>query len=243
MSEKLFEKKLQEWSKKACRYCYELVESNKIDLYFYAFQSQPKFNPDILILGLNPGEEYGFPKDKYSNFEDTLQMFSKGNPCFEKRDDWHIWQGLKRIFSYAKHQEILDKEGLFMYMNLLYFNTRKFDTFKEKYDPHGEVFKQCSEFTSELLSDIIKPKRIICLSIKECYDRLHTEKTIVYIPSYLVRGVWNGIPVYGIRHTSYGNKAESVVGKCLNYLFENESSLISPEEIHEKFREELAELK
>lgn len=243
MKEKAFEEELQKWCEKACRYCYSLVQSGKVNLSFFAFQSEPRFKPEILILGLNPGNDYGFDKNKYPNFEETLKMFSKANAWFIEKDNWRLWRGINRVFTHAKLKTMLNQEDSFMYMNLLYFNTKRFNDFKRKYDPKEEIFEECTELTAELLSNIIKPRRIICLSINECYNRLVSSNSIVYIPSSLTRGEWNGIPVYGIRHTSYWNSAEPVVGKCLNYLFENESRLVPFEEINEKFKEEIELLK
>ena len=74
------------------------------------------------------------------------------------------------------------------------------------------------EFTREVVTDIFRPKVIVCISIPDCFDRLNIKfkfDAIVSLPpshtingkSYQCKqvirmGLWEGIPIIGIQHPS-----------------------------------------
>jgi len=83
------ENKLRIWAKK-------VVDTyNSLGKTFYTQSplNAIKESPTVLILGINPGSNIG----KLSHAV-TPEEFLEGNKCFEERESWHIWKGLKRIF-------------------------------------------------------------------------------------------------------------------------------------------------
>jgi hypothetical protein len=239
------QEEFNKWADKACRYCYDKAISNEINLNFYAFQSKPLIDkqPELLILGLNPHGDDNYWNGQYlPPYEEAIDRFSKENPYFKpEKDKWLIWQGLKRVFHAENIKRMLQDDYSYMYMNVLYFNTNDINTFKNNYDKQGEVFRDSVNLTVELIQ-LLKPKRILCLSIVDCFNRLKDNFTDcqILIPSFLVTGRWENIPVYGIRHTSRANKGESLTGKSLQYLFEkDQQQIVSTDEFQQTFAEDI----
>ncbi|WP_155285774.1 hypothetical protein [Capnocytophaga felis] len=174
-------------------------------------QSKPVLDkqPQVLFLGYNAQEDYGFlPIDKTRFFE--------GNPSFyteERYTKWRIWQRLYGAFKWAEHLDPVT-DGNFIFMNAVYFGTKNINQLKN-IEQSKEVVNQCLDFTAEVIQDIFKPKSIVCFSISECFNPLKkkfhfTEEEI--ITPQMVNGAlagikinkayWNGIPIYGIPHPS-----------------------------------------
>ena len=101
--------------------------------------------------------------------------------------------------------------------------------------PHAqEAIEKCLVFTGEVIQEIFRPKCIICLSVKECFDNLNLKfkfdnietvstieattrelldfalertdgknwKSIHNCKKTIKKASWNGIPIFGIPHTS-----------------------------------------
>lgn len=205
-----FNEKLTEWSNKVVNYCHEIAinPNYDMDLTFYAFQSTPKENPELLILGINPKGEFTYA-DLYSNpiwgLADskrmTSEVFVQENPFFHKHHTWVLWKNLSKSFLNSSMNTILTDS---MYMNFVYFNTPNIDALLRK--KHGkEVFNKCRDFSLELITDIVKPKQILCLGTLGCYDKLpitNKECLLKQSKRLLLKGKLSNIPVYGIPHPS-----------------------------------------
>lgn len=205
-----FEKKLTEWSNKVVNYCHDIAINPEfdLDLSFYAFQSEPKESPELLILGINPGREFTYA-DQFNNpiwslVNDkrmTAEVFRNANPLFHNHKTWTLWKNLSKSFSDDVMNEILSNS---MYMNFIYFNTVKVENLLAK--KGGKmVYDMCRDFSIELISDVIKPKHILCLGTGGCFDILpikNKEKMLVDKKRLLVKGELSNIPIYGIPHPS-----------------------------------------
>jgi hypothetical protein len=179
-----------------------------MNLTFYAFQSAPKENPDLLILGINPAGEYTY-SDLYNNpawgltieKQMTADVLLKENPFFHNHETWTIWKNLCKSFTNERMNNILNSS---MYMNFVYFNTPNIDILLSK--KHGtEVFNKCRDFSLELITNIIRPKQILCLGTGGCFDKLsiiHKEVLLADGKRLLVKGKLLDIPIYGIPHPS-----------------------------------------
>lgn len=238
------QEEFNKWADKACRYCYDKAISNEINLNFYAFQSKPLIGKQakLLILGLNPHGDDGYWNGKLRPpYGEAISRFSEGNSHFHERDTWKLWQGLKRVFKKGNMEYMLEDDSLYMFMNVLYFNTNNIQTFKNQYDRDGSVFRESVNLTAEFIQ-LLKPERILCLSIGDCFNRLKDKfsdcRTL--IPSFLTFGLWGDIPVYGIRHTSLPNNGETLTGKSLSYLFDRDrQQAVSTEEFKQVFAEDI----
>jgi hypothetical protein len=241
------QKEFDKWADKACRFCYDKAISNEINLNFYAFQSEPLIDkqPELLILGLNPHGSDDYWNGKFiPPYEEAIACFSKGNPWFKEKDQWKLWQGLKRVFQKGNIEHMLQDDYSYLYMNVLYFNTNKIADFN-KFDKQGNVFRESVNLTAEFIQ-LLKPKRILCLSIEQCFNRLKNNFTDCQIltPSFLETGQWGNIPVYGIRHTSLPNEGEILAGKGLKYLFDKDrQQIVTTDEFQQVFAKEIELLK
>lgn len=239
--EELFDAKLQEWAKETVDYCLSIAtaeDSNrKINRAFYAFQSKPIKNPEVLILAINPaGDAYYIGDEKWKgqceneiwNIPNgmTPKRFIQENPNWNEHETWRLWQGLFGIFKSGEINYFLDKDK-FMYMNVLYFNSNTISDFfqlpKTNKEFSKEVFGKCVKLTKEAI-EILKPKRILCLSILSCFNNIKDiEKIETIIDKTLVRGTLNNIPIYGIPHTSRPIKGgQCRLGRLLKELFDND---------------------
>jgi hypothetical protein len=169
--------KLREWSNKVVNYCHEMATNTEynLDLSFYAFQSVPKESPELLVLGINPGEEnsYGsqFNNPIWGLTEEkkmTAEVFEKANPVFHNHNNWRLWKNLSKSFDGDRMNDILSNS---MYMNFIYFNTIKVENLLAK-KGGKEVYDMCRNFSLELISELIKPKQILCLGTGGCFDIL-----------------------------------------------------------------------
>ena len=202
--------KLREWSNKVVNYCHEMATNPEynLDLSFYAFQSVPKERPELLVLGINPGEEnsYGsqFNNPIWGLTEGkkmTAEVFEKSNPVFHNHDTWRLWKNLSKSFDGDRMNAILSNS---MYMNFIYFNTIKVENLLAK-KGGKEVYAMCRNFSLELISEIIKPKQILCLGTGGCFDILpikDKENLLVDKKRLLIKGKLSNIPIYGIPHPS-----------------------------------------
>lgn len=205
-----FNKKLNEWSNKVVKYCHEIATNPdyEMNLSFFAFQSIPKEKPDLLILGINPANSFTYP-DQYNNpiwgliadKQMTPDVFIQANPVFQNHNTWVLWKNLSKSFSDVQMNKILANS---MYMNYVYFNTPDIATLLNK--KHGkEVFNKCGEFSLELITDIIKPKQILCLGTEGCFDKLpitNKECLLKGNKRLLLKGKLLDFYIYGIPHTS-----------------------------------------
>jgi hypothetical protein len=239
------QKEFDKWADKACRFCYDKAISNEINLNFYAFQSEPLIDkqPELLILGLNPHGSGGYWNGQFiPPYEEAIASFSKGNPHVNEKDRWKLWQGLKRVFQKGNIEYMLQDDYPYMCMNILYFNTNEIADFN-KFDKQGNVFRESVNLTAEFIQ-LLNPKRILCLSIDQCFDRLKNNFTDcqTLTPFFLETGQWENIPVYGIRHPSRtnknNNKIEILVGKGLKYLFDKDR-IVTADEFQQVFAKEI----
>ncbi len=189
-------------------------------------QSKPVLDkqPQVLFLGYNAQEDFGYVSvDK--------ERFYEGNSYFySQRDKWRIWKRLYGAFKWAECLEPLT-DGNFVFMNAVYFGTKNINQLKN-INHSREAIEQCLEFTSEVIQDIFKPKSIVCFSIPECFNPLKSKYNFTDIeiitPKLLNgqdaeikihKGLWNGIPVYGIPHPS-AHLSNDSMGAIALYLKE-----------------------
>lgn len=222
-----FDKRLSEWGNKAANYCHEKATNPEydLDLSFYAFQSTPKESPELLLLGINPGREYKYA-DQFNNpiwglTEEkrmSAKVFVQANPLFHQHTTWLLWRNLSKSFDNERMTGILSNS---MYMNFIYFNTVNVNNLLAK-KGGKDVYEMCRTFSLELISDIIKPKQILCLGTGGCFDILpiKDKKTLLMDRKrLLVKGKLSNIPIYGIPHPS-GSRTSDADRKRIGKLLE-----------------------
>jgi hypothetical protein len=211
---KTYEEKLKRWAQFTVDYC-DNVAINKINRSFYAFQSEPKHEPDILILGLNPQDMSEY-RNQYENIGWGLKPYGKmipevfihQNPWYiggsqaSKEKEWNILKNLNKTINV--HPDVSRFFENMIYMNILYFNSKDFKEFKNSFKEHWkEVFENCVELSSILIYEVIKPKKIICLGIDNCYKSfIRNVSTNELIKNSLYKCEINGFDIYGMTHPS-----------------------------------------
>jgi hypothetical protein len=233
------QEEFNKWTNEACRYYHDKAISGEVDLAFYAFQSEPLIDKEVELLILKPAP-YGNDSYGDTKYEDSLSNFSKSNKVYDPK--WSFRERLHHVFKAGKIQYMLDEDYPHMIMNLVCFNVVDIKTFKKKYDRRGVVFNECADLTYKFIQ-LLKPKRIVCLSIFDCFERLKNRFTDyrILIPSNLIIGKWGDIPVYGIKHPSaHAQSGSPVAGRALKYLFERDQHQgVSIEEFKQLFHDDI----
>lgn len=180
------------------------------------FQSKPVLDkqPNVLFLGYNANEDYGYTAVDRNRFEE-------GNPSFYEegaryRAPWKIWYRLYNAMKFVHYTKPME-EGNFVFMNAVYFGSSKIQQL-ERIPNIRPAIDKCLEFTKEVITEIFRPKVIVCFSIPDCYDRLNWkfsfDAVISFSPSHIINnkpyqckqtikmGLWEGIPIIGIPHPS-----------------------------------------
>lgn len=221
------QEKLRAWADVA--YDFYSKEAYTLDLDFYTQSDLTLLTDDkpveLMVIGINPGHGGNYQKKRFAKPEDLL----RGNCDFTKEDnshlnifEWHIVRRLRSILGYGKIGDLLNDESRFVLTNATFFSTPKetgLDDLKVK-----EAQKVSIEYTKKLI-DIIRPKHIICLGGKNCMNLLLDSTTrLLGDVVKLDYGVINGIPVYGIEHTSsfWAREQMELVGKALERAFEQD---------------------
>jgi len=91
-------------------------------------------------------------------------------------------------------------------MNILYFASTDFNEFKTSFKKHWkEVYENCIKLSSLLIYEIIRPKRILCLGINNCFRPLNgeqTEEIKELIKGSLYSTKKSGFSICGMTHPS-----------------------------------------
>ena len=181
--------------------------SEQINLAYYPLQSEAKMNPELLIIGLNPGSEASYknqqenPNWEFKDGKMTTERLLKGNPFIAEKEEWKIFRGLNRI-PFIK--QAVDSNN-YCFMNYVYFGTSDFNKIKE----HSKAIEVCIELTKKFI-EIIKPKHIIVLGLEGIESISKIEKTLLKGKSkrLLVQGGdLFGKQVLAISHPSYAVSA------------------------------------
>jgi hypothetical protein len=199
-----FDGKLSQWAEKAAGQCREIAVSSdpaiRVNKCFYAFQSPPRESPDLLVVGLNPAEEYGYPENR--SLQEDVERMKKENPCWGDRENWKIWKETKSYFASDALKDLLENS---VYMNEIYFNSASSDSLSAA-KGSAHAIKVCRALTQEVVFDIIRPGKIVYLGVSDFYYRIENADYRVLLAgaknNLLVKKLCRGIPVYGIPHPS-----------------------------------------
>lgn len=210
-----FNEKLKKWADFTVKYCHNIALIT--DRSFYAFQSEPKENPEVLILGLNPGGNFSY-QSMYDHKTDgwglnksrkmITEVFIHQNPGYkggrleDPIKEWNILNNMNKTINVNNEfRQLFDN---MVYMNILYFNSTDFNEFKDHFkELWQEVYENCIQLSTLLITEIIKPKRIICLGIDNCYKRfIGNAQSEELIKGSLYKSLKNDFKIYGMTHPS-----------------------------------------
>lgn len=221
------QKNLLDWAKKVLDKYDKIAEENNMSYYTQSNLLEIKKNPQVLILGINPGSKGGYKKID----ENT---FLKGNDCFTIGVNWHFWNGLKKIFEVGGIDNLLKDKNDFVFSNIFHYGTL------QAKDLPNEI-KKDKDYVSLTINliRILNPQMVVCLGRRDCMFKLIAKKTEL-IEGELSYGMVDDIPIYGIPHTSkfYTNEECVLLGKVLASLYKKEV-LPMKETIKKKFKTEI----
>lgn len=234
-----FKQALNEWADETANYYHKLaIENPKYNLAFYTQSdlTNIKENTELLILGINPGSTGSYTEqilNPYWGLDGKMdgKHLLKGNPDWHEHKKWPYWNRLYKFFSIKPEGEnILDDDSQYILSNASFFNTKKAG------DISNELLRKSLPMTIELIN-ITKPKRIICLSGKDCFARIKaaipSSESFEYEELFhsIFIGNLNGIPCYAIPHPSayLSDEHRTLIKNCLSCLFKYEQT--SPDRV------------
>lgn len=198
-----------------------------------AFQSKPILDKqaDVLFLGYNAQEDFGFTGVDRERFYEGNQYFKEG-----ERDKWRIWSQLYGMFKWAEYLNPVT-DGNFIFMNAVYFGSKDMKQFNN-IPGSKDAIQKCLDLTGEVIQDIFKPKCVVCFSIPQCFDPLNNKYQFTDVQKFkpkiynnggdasisMEKGMWGNIPVYGMPHPSGRLNCDST-GAIVLYLKEEMQKL------------------
>ena len=181
-------------------------------------QSKPVFDkqPDVVFLGYNAHEDWGFTTVDYVRFYEGNPSFYGDNGKARLQNPWRIWYKLYNALKWAECTTPME-EGNFVFMNAVYFGSSTIRQL-ECLPNSKNAIEQCLHFTQRVLMEVFRPKCIICFSVQNCFNLIDkqfnfTEVTSIrpqrmtgekqLVSKHLIKkGYWNNIKVIGIPHPS-----------------------------------------
>lgn len=203
------ETKYSQWVDKVCLYLEK--HGPKINCTSSAFQSKPVLDksPDVVFLGYNAHEEDGF-------YGVNKERFYMGNPSFYKErytNLWKVWHKPYEAFKWTNYLNPVT-DGNFVFMNIIYWGSHDIRQFKALPDSSFHI-DICVYYTAEVIHEVFKPKCVVCFSIPDCFKLLDSKFQFQQVQAVtptiyggapakhsVTKGMWNGIPIYGIPHPS-----------------------------------------
>ena len=224
---------LVKWAKETADVYNPMAKTTGLGYYTQSVLDRETLNPDLLILGINPGAAGG----GIMNGEKLLQ----GNPCFKGKSDkkiidiffnnydaskrrygWDLMRKIRKMLEFAgKHT--LDNLDKFVLSNMVFFGTAKQGQIPKEIDQDA-----CAKQTLDLI-DLLKPKVVLLLG-DQSRDLFKKNANIAHMDE-LIPGYhdfycfYKGYHVISIYHTAYyaffTNERMKVIGNILGYALDN----------------------
>ncbi|WP_166333015.1 hypothetical protein [Sphingobacterium chungjuense] len=196
-----FNDKIERWLQEVTDRCHGFAI--KADLDFYAFQTKIISNPELLIVGINPGSN-GKYTDYLSNNKQSKRLphsiHYTENLLVEGGKGWEDGMQSTR----RKFREMFHDEQLFtvlqnsVMMNAIYFNTVGSSDLTILSD---EIETYCVEKTKEMI-EILDPKNILIFSSDKLWLKKIGVTDIEQIDRITKSGQWNGRAILAVPHFS-----------------------------------------
>ena len=240
------QEKLEGWAKETINVYNRIVETlnekspdKKWGYYTQSVLKRDTLNPDILILGINPGAAGGGIM--------TGEELLRGNPCFKEKNDkeiidiffnncdpekrksgWDIMVKTRKMLELAGKQ-ILNDLDKFVLSNMVFLGTSKQGQIPLSFNEQME----CATQTIKLI-DILKPKVILLLGdqTRDLFMKVaNISRMEELIPNY--HGFYcffKNVHVISIYHTAYYSYYNfdnmAIIGNILGYALDNSKDII-----------------
>ena len=234
--------KLEKWAEETVKAYHQIATRDDVNIAYYTQSDLSLLSegPELMIVGINPGNPYGITpyteqcKNKnwsylYNNPLDKNHLW-KGNYCKEEgkpsswdnHKKWKYWTGLKSCLSKTALSTVIDDDSKIIVTNASFFSTEKANGISES------LLTETIPYTLDLIH-IATPNNLIFLSGKKCFERLsHLSKSsqlfqfeYKHICGNIFVGILNKKYCIGIPHPAYKTNEEiklvaSVLPSLLN---------------------------
>lgn len=233
------QEKLRKWANETVIAYHKIASRDDVNIAYYTQSDLSLLSekPELMIVGINPGNPYGVTpyteqcKNKnwsylHNNPLDKNHLLKgnyckvEGKPSWEKHEKWRYWAGLKKCLSRTTLSTVIDDDSKIIVTNASFFSTKKADGISES------LLRETIPFTLNLIH-ITTPNIIIFLSGKKCFDRLYRlsnysklfQFKYKHICGNIYVGVLNGKYCIGIPHPAYKTSEElNLVASILPFL-------------------------
>ena len=232
--------KLEKWAEDTVKAYHHIATRDDVNIAYYTQSDLSLLSqmPELMIVGINPGNPYGITpyteqcQNKnwsylYKNPLDKNHLW-KGNYCKEEgkpsswdnHRKWRYWAGLRKCLSQTTLSTVIDDDSKIIVTNASFFSTEKADGIREP------LLIETIPYTLDLIH-IATPKNIIFLSGKKCFERLcrlsKSSKLFQFeykhICGNIYVGVLNDKYCIGIPHPAYKTNEElKLVASVLPFL-------------------------
>ncbi len=188
---KNIKEQIQDWAKETFDFYAKEDEKQKKGFYTQSPLNNITSNPEIIVMGINPGSDGRFNKDF------SVTEFLKGNVEWDKHRNWKYTQRIEdflRKWLGDRAEEIFSDDNQIVYINASCFQTSKASAL-------GYDLLQKSLPHTIGLVELLKPKLLLCLSAKRFFS---IEKSIerINLTNDIILGTLGRIPIIGIPHPS-----------------------------------------
>ncbi|MEQ2911831.1 hypothetical protein [Butyricimonas faecihominis] len=214
--EKQFNQNLNNWLQEVANGCHQIATNStyNMDMDFYVFQSSVSFQPELMIIGSNPGGEvsYRVMNQKWGRERRTANDLgiSECNQ-FIVNDGWGSMRSLCELFSGPILRPVFEKAVI---TNIVYFNTGSCQGLRKRMNQGGrEALQFCVRKNLELIR-ILCPQHIVLMgnpvrdNLMKYFDK--PLQSLLTTPSgglnLIQETTLNGIPTYCIHHPSLNYK-------------------------------------
>lgn len=234
------QEELRKWAEETVKEYHYIASRKEVNIAYYT-QSDLSIlseKPELMIIGINPGNPFGKPTyteqcnnknwSYLSNNPLDKNHLLKGNYCREKdkpsswdnHKNWKYWTGLKTCLSQTELSAIMDDDSKIIVTNASFFSTKKANGIGEA------LLKETIPYTLDLIN-ITSPKHLIFLSGKKCFERLLVLSRASNIIQFEYKHVCGNIYIgllnnrfcIGVPHPAYKTNEElTLVASVLPHL-------------------------
>ena len=178
--------KLEKWAEDTVKAYHQIATRDDVNIAYYTQSDLSLLSeePELMIVGINPGNPYGITpyteqcKNKnwsylHNNPLDKNHLL-KGNYCkvegkpssWDAHREWKYWSGLRKCLSQTYLYTVIDDDNRIVITNASFFSTKNANDIKES------LLAKSIPFTLSLIK-IINPTHLFFLSVKKCFERLY----------------------------------------------------------------------
>ena len=223
------QEELEKWAEITVKAYHNIAKREDVNIAYYTQSDLSLLGemPELMIVGINPGNPYGItPYTEQCKNENWSYLYNnpldknhlwKGNYC--KQEDgtsswnnhrkWRYWSGLKNCLSHTMLSTVIDDDSKIIVTNASFFSTKTADGISES------LLTETIPYTLDLIN-IATPKNMFFLSGKKCFERLFrlskSSKLFQFEYKHICGNIFVGILnkkyCIGIPHPAYKTNEE-----------------------------------